>query len=431
MYIDKLQLKNFRCYEQIDVAFHPRFNVFVGVNGTGKTSMLEALRIAIGSLFLGVDKYKEKIASPSILLDDARLANLEAQYPVVIQAEGVLEAIPDASPYPIFREQSLDTMEGNARIVWERSLDTRRGNTRSLKAKEIKNYSLQMQKKIRQADTVNIPLVTYYSTDRFKKERKDYGIEPDGSRLRGYFNALDPTTNIKFFLDLYYTETLSVLQQQTTHSAVLEAVNEAVKKCIDCDDLFFDIKLGELLLVQRDSHERMPFHLLSDGVRSMLALVMEMAFRCYLLNPHFGKEAALKTTGVVLLDEIDLHLHPQWQKKVIGDLRSAFPQLQFIVTTHAPLVIGSLNDGKIFSIKGNDVYDFPLQHGRDANYILNELGVAEMDERIKNDLANYYLLIEEGKGGSTNALALRQELEELLGIDHTALQRADMMLSFF
>ncbi|MDR0995365.1 MAG: AAA family ATPase [Tannerella sp.] len=417
MYIDKLRLKNFRCYEQVNVAFHPRFNVLVGVNGTGKTSMLEALRIAMGSLFLGVDKYKDKIASPGILPDDVRLHNLELQYPVVIQTDGIFEAIPDGLPYP---------------LTWERSLITRGGNTRSLNAQEIKNYSSQMQAMIRNGGmTGNIPLIAYYSTDRFKKERKDYGVEPDGSRLRGYYNALDSLTNIKFFLDLYYTETLSTLQKQSTHSEVLDAVNEAVKKCVDCDDLVFDVKKQELLLVQRDSHERMPFHLLSDGVRSMLALVMEIAFRCYLLNPHLGKEAAIKTTGVVLIDEIDLHLHPAWQKRVIGDLRSAFPQIQFIVTTHAPLVIGSLTDGRIFSIKDNDVYDFPLQQGRDANYILNELGVAEMDELIKKDLADYYLLIEDGKGKGPKALALRQKLEEVLGEDHTDLQRADMMLSFF
>lgn len=192
------------------------------------------------------------------------------------------------------------------------------------------------------------------------------GVEADGSRLRGYYNALDPLTNIKFFLNLYYTETLSSLQY-SRDSLILAAVNEAVKKCIDCDNLLFDIKKQELLLIQSSNHEGMPFHLLSDGVRTMLAMVMEIAFRCFLLNPHLGNDAARNTSGIVLIDEIDLHLHPEWQKRVINDLQNAFPNLQFIVTTHAPLVIGSLKNGKIFSIKDNQTYDFPLQTGKDLH----------------------------------------------------------------
>lgn len=374
MHINQIHLKNFRCYEDVEIEFHPRFNIFVGINGTGKSSALEALRIAIGALFLGVDKYKDNIASPGISQDDVRLSRLEQQYPVVISSKGMIE------------DFSADGASRTVEIEWERSLTTKGGATRSANAKEMKEASVRMQEAIRKHKGIhNIPLVAYYSTDRFKKEKKDVGVEPDGSRLRGYYNALDPLTNIKFFLDLYYTETLSALQHGAP-SVVLQAVNEAVKKCVNCDDLMFDIKRQELLLIQRDTHQGIPFHLLSDGVRSMLALVMEMAFRCYLLNPHLGKEAALLTSGVVLIDEIDLHLHPAWQKRVVKDLQTAFPRIQFVVTTHAPLVIGSLRDGKIFTIKDNQVYDFPLQTGKDANYILNEMGTSEMDDAIKRAL---------------------------------------------
>ena len=419
MHINQIHLKNFRCYEDVEIEFHPRFNIFVGINGTGKSSALEALRIAIGSLFLGVDKYKDKIASPGISQDDVRLSRLEQQYPVVISSKGMIE------------DFSADGASRTVEIEWERSLTTKGGATRSANAKEMKEASVRMQEAIRKHKGIhNIPLVAYYSTDRFKKAKKDVGVEPDGSRLRGYYNALDPLTNIKFFLDLYYTETLSALQHDTP-SVILQAVNEAVKKCIDCDDLMFDIKRQELLLIQHDTHQGMPFHLLSDGVRSMLALVMEMAFRCYLLNPHLGKEAALLTSGVVLIDEIDLHLHPAWQKRVVKDLQTAFPRIQFVVTTHAPLVIGSLRDGKIFTIKDNQVYDFPLQTGMDANYILNEMGTSEMDDDIKSALTEYFLLIENGQGKELPALSLREQLERQLGQNHTELQRADMMLNFF
>ncbi|MEG1748692.1 MAG: AAA family ATPase, partial [Tannerellaceae bacterium] len=149
--------------------------------------------------------------------------------------------------------------------------------------------------------------------------------------------------------------------------------------------------------------EKTPFHMLSDGVRTMLAMVMEIAFRCYILNPHLKEQASKETTGVVLIDEIDLHLHPAWQKKVLRDLRIAFPSIQFIVTTHAPLVLGSVKDGKIISIKDNQAFDFPLQHGKDANYILNEMGTSEMDNLLKDNLKDYFILIEKGMGKEEEA----------------------------
>lgn len=415
MKIDQIRLRNYRCFEDINLEFHPNFNLIVGINGTGKTAILEALRIAIGSLFLGVDKYKDKISSPGIAQDDVRLQNLEQQFPVYINASGVIEEFRTNSS--IFEE-----------LTWERSLEKRGGKTRYIHAKDMVEASTAMQNRIRESGSnTTIPIIAYYSTDRFKKEKKDVGVEPDGSRLRGYYNALDPLTNVKFFLDLWNTETLSDLQNGT-HSLMLAAVSEAVKSCIDrCEDAKFDIKQQELILTMKQGGEKLPFHVLSDGVRSMFGMVMEIAFRCYLLNPHLGAEAARKTSGVVLIDEIDLHLHPEWQKRVVADLQRTFPNIQFIASTHAPLVIGSVNEGRIFNINEREVFDFPLQYGRDANFILNEMGTV-----VKDDLLQQYtLLIERGEGKTAHALQLRRELEEQYGKEHTELQRADMMLSFF
>ena len=175
----------------------------------------------------------------------------------------------------------------------------------------------------------------------------------------------------------------------------------------------------------------MPFHLLSDGVRSTLAMVMEIAYRAYLLNPHLGAEAPLQTAGVVLIDEIDLHLHPEWQRRIANDLRRAFPNLQFIATTHAPLIVSSLNDCRINSIANNEVYDFPLQTGRDANYILEQMNVLNMDEVYKQKYESYLRMIEAGNGRTNEANMLRMELNAALGDNHADLKRADMLLTFY
>ena len=421
MRLDKIRLQNFRCFEDISLDFHESFNLIVGINGTGKTAILEALRIAISSLFLEVDTYQDKISSPMIGQDDVRLKNLEQQYPVVIEAVGLIDEFSN--------KESFFSLEP---IIWKRTLDKKGGRTTSINAKEMQRASKEMQQSIRDADSpTTIPLISYYSTERFKKEKKNVGVEPDGSRLRGYYHALDPLPNIKFFLDLWNTETLSELQNGVS-SPMLAAVAEAVKSCINnCENAKFDIKQQELIMTMKDTGEKLPFHILSDGVRSMFAMAMEIALRCYLLNPHLGANAPKETSGVVLIDEIDLHLHPEWQMRVIDDLRRTFPKIQFIVSTHAPLVIGSLKNGRIFSISNCQAFDFPLLNGRDANYILKEMGASEMIESLKISINEYKLLIESGDGKSERALELRKELETILGEGHTELQRADLMLSFF
>ncbi|MDE6669899.1 MAG: AAA family ATPase, partial [Muribaculaceae bacterium] len=417
MNVKSLDIKNFRCFAKAYMGFHPQFNLIVGINGTGKTTILEALRIMIGSLFLKVDKVADKIFSPSIVKDDVRLASLEMQYPVRL---GAVADIPE------FKDKSEPSLLEENEITWYRTLETNGGKTTSKDAKMMVKASEAMQASIREINSnITIPLVAYFSTDRFKKEKRDIGVEPDGSRLRGYYNSLDSLTNVKFFLDIWFTETLWELQSGKT-SLMLSAVKQSIKNCLeDCQDAYFDIKLQELVMIQRNPSRQLPYHLLSDGVRSMFAMVMEIAFRCYLLNPHLGENAPLLTPGVVLIDEIDLHLHPEWQMRVVNDLQNAFPKIQFIASTHAPLVVGSLSKGKIICVDNNQVYDFSLQYGKDANYILREMGALEMPIDIKDLISKYYALIQRGLGLSDEAKELREKLNLQLGKDHPELQRAD------
>ncbi len=94
-------------------------------------------------------------------------------------------------------------------------------------------------------------------------------------------------------------------------------------------------------MIHFDEHS-LPFRYLSDGYRNMVAMAADIAVRCATLNPHLGAEAARGTPGVVLIDEVDLHLHPRWQRRVVDDLLRAFPKVQFFGTTHSPFIIQSL-----------------------------------------------------------------------------------------
>ncbi len=416
MVIKQLELKNFRCYEHVQVNLHPRMNVMVGINGTGKTAILEAVRIFIGSIFVELDKIEKKISSPSILDDDVRMHNLESQYPSIIYGE---------AHFDIF-----DAHFANFNSVsWGRVLEKRGGSTKYVDAKNLKSVSKDIQRIIREGQQEEIPIISYFSTDRYKKDNRNIGIEADGSRLRGYYNALDSTTNIWFFLNIIKTETLWELQENEK-SVILSLVRDAVKKCVpECKEIKHDVKKDKLIITL-SNEEKIPFSSLSDGVRNVLSMVMELALRCYLLNPYLGEEAPAKTPGVVLIDEIDLHLHPEWQMHILNDLTSVFGRIQFIVSTHAPLVLRSMHNGEIFSIADRMVYKFPNQYSRRPDIILTNMN-ANLTSDGDKDLEKYRLLIENGNGNSDEAKELRQKLVEIFGESHEEIQRTDIMLQLY
>ncbi|EJT86036.1 ATP-binding protein [Pseudomonas putida S11] len=97
------------------------------------------------------------------------------------------------------------------------------------------------------------------------------------------------------------------------------------------------------ILYRQDKSSGLKFSQLGDGVRCMIGLVSDLACRCALLNPHFGQDAPKKTSGVVLIDEIDLHLHPSWQQTIATQIQQAFPEIQFIITTHSPQVLSTVH----------------------------------------------------------------------------------------
>lgn len=414
MRIKNVDIKNFRCYEVAKLDLHPHINIMVGVNGTGKTSVLEAIRILLGGIYCEIDKVENKILMPAITEDDVRLHNLESQFDTKINGTMDLDA----------------HLAQSQTATWDRWLEKKGGKTKFSKPKEVNALSSRIQEIIRNGENKAIPLIAYYSTDRYKKEKRNTGLEADGSRLRGYYNALDAMSNSWFFLNIIRTETYAEIQEGKP-SPILKLVYDVIRQCVpNCKELQHNIK-QDRLIIKLDNGEQMPYNALSDGVRSVLSLAMELALRCYLLNPYLGEKAAELTPGVVLIDEIDLHLHPEWQLHIVNDLAKVFKQIQFVMSTHAPLVISSIKEGKIFSIADQQVYDFPNLYGQKTDQILKTMGSPLGSQDIDNVLAEYRLLIERGEGETPQALQMRHDLENLLGKDHDELRRTDIMLRLF
>jgi predicted ATP-binding protein involved in virulence len=175
---------------------------------------------------------------------------------------------------------------------------------------------------------------------------------------------------------------------------------------------------------------------LSEGQRNLLLLVSDISFSLLnvqeIRNSFFSDnpDTVLQREGIVLIDEIELHLHPQWQREVLPALQKTFPNIQFIVTTHSPQVLSNLKKEEVFILKDNKIVEVtPHIEGRDSNSILSELfGVDERPERFKNQLKQLYNAIDDEN--LSEAKKILAELTVAFGEQDTEIVRANLHLSF-
>jgi len=328
MRIEELQLHNFRRYEAALFRFHPQFTVLVGDNGKGKTTVLDALAVLFGTYFQGSGI---EIGRRTIQKSDARF--------VVHEVEGQVSFEPQRT---VYLKATVET--GGRLLTWRRDL-----GDRGSKARELIELGAQHRDRVAAGDFTDLPLMLYYGSGRLWCPHKDVQPDRPGSRLDAYRFSLDPKSDHKGFERWFKRLTYAALQKGT-ESPAIEAVAHVVKSCIpDAQSFFFDTG-GDHMVLSLDDGESVPFDNLSDGFRNMVAMVADIAHRASRLNPHLGADAPALTRGIVLIDEIDLHLHPRWQRRVVHDLKTAFPALQFIATTHSPFILQSLSPGEVIDL---------------------------------------------------------------------------------
>ena len=239
-----------------------------------------------------------------------------------------------------------------------------------------------------------------------KKEKKASTELKNFTRFSGYIDCLDSASNEKMMLKWFEKMTLLELQKQA-EVPELKVVKKAVIHCfknameVNEADVSFDIASHSLELKYRDCNGdwyKHPFNDLSDGYRNTLSLIADIAFRMALLNPQCLEQVLEMTEGIVLIDEIDLHLHPKWQQRIISDLEIIFPKVQFIVTTHAPAIIQSVKKENLITLeKGSAHFANHAVYGRDVNSILREImGVSERPPKVKSLFQTFYNFIDAG-----------------------------------
>lgn len=329
MQIKNIIIRNFRRYDDVTFFFHQNFSVLIGNNGKGKTTILDALTIMLNTYFQGSGI---QTGGGRIKKDDARL--------LVREKEG-----------QVFREwQSEVWLKASAQIdgqIWEWK---RNKGDRGGEAKDFVNLGAIAREEVKQGNNPNMPLLLYYGAGRLWDIHRNIQTEKPGSQLDAYRYCLDPKSDQNAFEKWFKKLAYSELQKRQKIPA-LDAVRDAVLCCTPGASNFYHDTDEDQIMIQLDQEGLIPFNYLSDGFRNMVAMVADIAHRASRLNPHLAANAGKETTGVVLIDEIDLHLHPKWQRRVASDLQKAFPKLQFIATTHSPFILQSLEPGQVIDLE--------------------------------------------------------------------------------
>jgi predicted ATP-binding protein involved in virulence len=404
MRVYRLMLKNFCCFENRELHLADQFNLLIGDNGSGKTSILNGLAVGLGTLFLG---FPESTVARHIHRDDARFTSFlqgdtytqEKQFPVVVSCQG-----------------TVNSQTGE----WSRELNSLEGRTTRQNASWIEDIATNLDSQVRAGEHVVLPVISYYGTGRLWLQKRQKSIEPlsPGSRFLGYLDCLDPASDEKRLLAWFKTKEIQALQESKI-IAVLEAVRLAIRACIeDATHVYFNVAQDEMLL--RFADREVPFNYLSDGYRNMLAMVADIAVRCATLNPALKDQAIRETPGVVLIDEIDLHLHPKWQRRVVNDLLAAFPRIQFVATTHSPFIIQSLvpQQGiKLHNLDNPEANTFADKSIEDIAEDVQGIKVPSRSQRyldMMDAAAGYYRALKQADTTSPEVIEeLKDRLDEL------------------
>lgn len=430
-------IRNFRCYEFKKMEFRRGINLLIGDNASGKTSLLRACNLVMNSFFSGYsDEYtKWKSAENDdfreIKTDDFQTEDLSVVIGFEIDKQDFPDiTLSDSSSFSFYsdEEESEDYFEYPFFRIEKSSKKNSRNLVFSLRG--IKKYASLLQLNSHSiVDGVAfqrnaLPLFAYFTTEdihsvrKFDKEKSEFKKYPQKPSF-GYFESFD----CRGLLDCWLKRLL-VLKEAKKGDTEIECVRKAVVSVLGPDGCNIikavDIRPndGNVYFIYCDGRE-VRSDLLSDGYRRLVSIAVDISFRCALLNKvKFGYEAYKYTHGTVIIDEIDEHLHPELQVRILKALHDTFPKIQFIVSTHAPLVMSSVEsneDNVVYKLdykNGEYVHTELNTYGLDANLLLKEqMNVVVRDTKVSSlfDKLDSYLKEKDMK----NAKSILSEIEKM------------------
>lgn len=362
MRIDEIRIQNFKHFKDQSFRFHPNFNLVIGVNGSGKTALLNALSVAMGAFVYGV-------------FDDPERRRMidENEVRVVANKTGNMWRFDQILPCVIEAQGEVFGRPGTWNRPYSQAYTTVHSSQFNFKQELISAINA-----VEQGIWATLPVLAFYGCDRLWRQSE--ALIPDIqaatlqiSRLDAFQDCFHTGANDQVFSDWIVSKTIERLASNhqsngttTNQPDELAIVNKAISDCLEnAKEVRYD-PAQKMVVVEFEERDPVPFRNLSDGQRVLLAMVGDIARRATILNPHLGKKVLLETPGVVLVDELDLHLHPKWQRRVIEDLRRTFPKIQFICTTHSPFLIQSLrSEEELIQLDGENSID-PFNKGIEA-----------------------------------------------------------------
>ena len=418
-----VEIENFRAIEKIHLPLQPHITVLHGANAHGKTSVLSAIAIGLGAV-------------PTLLPDVSGINFLKKDRR---DGKGCTRVL-------------LTTTED---ITWERTSGAKRRAGWSWGKDKIQEPTLKYpQRDLKQwlsgialkgwgGTNINLPILAFYDTERAVTHLTKKSGRPKNtpSRYAALSGALSARTNFRELFEWFYMkENEELREQKERHNhdyrlKDLSAVREAISTMID-DVTEPHVEFRPLRLVVSEQVDGAPsknrnFDQLSGGYQAVIALAADLAWRMAQGNPYLSNP--LKSEAVILIDEIELHLHPSWQQRILGDLRRTFPNAQFIVSTHSPQVLTTVQPECIVELhrENNRVVARQAEEatlGAKAGDVLaTVMGVNERpsDNDFVKHLNKYMSLVGDGRGESDEAMKIRHTLENLSPHD-PELDRADI-----
>ena len=420
MRIKDINIVNFKGFQNKTVVFNGNLTVVIGNNTAGKTTLLKALQVGLGAYlqslkklpggtpyrrnFGSLDKFKkhDDILRDYVSNDEKPRITINADFPIT---QSLCNNCPKVSFIPVhwYRE-----FAGNYTT-----------HTRACAGELIDAVHQMESLRYDEKQESVYPLVLAFGAKRTSdsQARSSSNVKERASRIeKAYKFALHDKVDFEGameWLKHYDKDIKDKKEFEGTREAFFEALQTAIPALSEID--FDNGEIEAVVTVTGHTPSRHHFSYMSDGLQSMINIVSEIAHRCIELNGFLGHNAVKKTPGVVMIDEIDLYLHPHWQKHVLQDLTKAFPMIQFIVSTHSPFIVQSLQEGQLVSFDDNVLTSGePFREGLED--ITSERMGLQQDIRSKrfNEMVDIATrLFEAADNGSADKDELKAKLNEI------------------
>ena len=412
MYLKEIYIQNFKGFEKKKFLFNSRFNVAIGNNATGKSTLLHAIQVALGGYLQCLN-----IPATTIYLRQFKKDEVFTKWDYIKK-----DFIINDEPTLISTTAQFSHVKHETK--WTR---VKLKNSTSQNQRDTGQLILDVKKiaELKSAAFIQIPIVASFGTGRtIAQLRKGKKAQSRRSNMeKGFLAALSEKVDFDGVIEWIhnYDKNLKYEKEfEGTKIAFYNAIETAIPYLKEVEYNNFYHEFEAEITIDDNSIGKTLHSNMSDGLKAMLNLVAELAFRCVILNGFKGENAVKATEGIVLIDELDMHLHPTWQMHVVSNLKGAFPNLQFIVTTHSPFIVQSLKADELIILEEDiqsegDPFRRSIEEISSAEMGIKDIPRSKLFSEMEDIATEYFNLIELGKTSEndTQVAHLRAKLNEL------------------